>query len=88
MNFFLIKCFRYAGSLEEALNSQKYYSDYFSTTEAEKEMIAAEELASSSKKVVRRKKKIFTKPMNKTMENSDSDEAENRGSYFTSFLSH
>lgn len=34
-SFVFTKCVFYAGSLEEALSAEKYYSDYFSTTEAE-----------------------------------------------------
>ncbi|XP_037032230.1 uncharacterized protein LOC119071484 [Bradysia coprophila] len=65
------------GSLEEALSAEKYYSDYFSTTEAEKNYEKA--AASSTKKVMRKTKKAFLKSMNKVGDSSDSDDNENGG---------
>lgn len=72
-----------AGSLEDALSTQKYYSDYFSTTEAEN--IIEESAAPSQKKVTRKKKKVIPKTMDKTEDNSDSED-DTRGMYFAYLL--
>lgn len=69
------------GSLEEALSAEKYYSDYFSTTEAETKMAKAQEPL--TKRVVRKTKKAMgVKVMGKAGDNSDTEEEDVRGMYF------
>lgn len=75
--------FYYSGSLEDALSASKYYSDYFSTTEAENQI--EEDAAPAPKKVLRKKKTNTAKAMDK----SDSED-DNRGGtshlHLTSFM--
>ncbi len=61
--------FIFTGSIEEALESQKFYSDYFSTTEGE---AAIKTPAPVQKKTVRKKKNEV--PQKKKAETSDSDD--------------
>lgn len=68
--------FCYAGSLEDALSAEKYYSDFFSTTDAEKQI--EEAAAPAPKKVMRKTKSKAFKMMDKTGDKSDSED-DNRG---------